>query len=126
MVQIVIDRAASAHKPLGIAPVSITPAVKADPLDMMLERIASSTRLTLAEKRSFADSLRAAFKAGDYKMVAKIMMMISRLEAQRKSGEYARHSVGEITGEGATSAKAAAEVAPRMSGTERIRQLLLS
>lgn len=127
MVQIVANSAVGTRKPTGIAPVKTPTTSQQSALEMLLKRIANSTRLTLAEKQNFADAIKAAFAAGDYKMVAKIMMLISQLEMQRKESMSREHTVEEITGKasGGEGASPKLDTARLISGQARIRQLLL-
>lgn len=129
MVQIVNGRALDARGSVNTMLVVRVATVARGPLETMFDRIARSTKLTLAEKRSFAEAIEAAFKAGDYKQVARIMVMIAQLEAEREHEVHAAHTVDEIRpkkAEGfATDAEAgSSDIAQVVSGAERLQQLL--
>ena len=135
MVQIVNTRAGDARSPTRIEPVITVQTVRRSPLETILQRVASSTRLSLAEKRSFAESIKAAFEAQDFKQVVRIMLMIARIEAEREGEVHAAHSVEEIMPKKPEEFKAdadsdgsdtesAGDTAQVVSGAERLQQLL--
>lgn len=114
---------------VGMAAPAGVQAQRRSPLEMILERVARSTRLTLAEKRSFAEAIKAAFEAGDFKQVARLMVIIARMEAEREGEVHAAHSVQDILPKKADGFQAdgdtgGGDAAQEVSAAERLQQLL--
>lgn len=96
-------------------------------LKMLLDRVANSTRLSLAQKRSFADAIKNAFETGNGKLMVKVMTMVAQAEAQATQGRYRANSIDEILGSSQTDSGAQTlDTTQLLSGQDRIRQLLFS
>ena len=123
--KILINRAAFEPPKNRIAVVGGTVIAPVTALDVMLQRVANSTRLTLAEKRNFAEALTAAYKTKDSKQIMKIMMAIAELEATRKQGSFSRNTLAEIKPPVSGEAAAAKPQSPAvLAGSDLIQQLL--
>lgn len=105
----------------------------------IIERIAGSGKLTLAEKLSFADALLKAYSAGDWRSIQKLLRLIAMIEASRteakeqslKADELvgmlpkAQTEAPETNGAGNAPALQTVEIAP-LPASERLLQLLQS
>lgn len=127
--QVVTSRASAAPQTSRLLTSESQNAVSGLPpaLKLMLERIAGSSRLSLAQKRSFADALKNAYESNDAKQIYKIMTLVAQTEAQNAQGRYNRSSVAEIlSNQQADGTSVPLDVSSLLTGKQRMQQLLFS
>lgn len=101
----------------------------------IIERIAGSSKLTLAEKLSFADALLKAYSAGDWRAIQKLLLLIATIEASRTEAKEQSLKADELVGmlpkaqtdvpETNAPALQTVEITP-LPASERLLQLLQS
>jgi hypothetical protein len=64
----------------------------------IIDRIAGSGKLTLAEKLSFADALLKAYSVGDWRSIQKILRLIAMIEASRTEAKEQSLKADELVG----------------------------
>lgn len=105
----------------------------------IIERIAGSSKLTLAEKLSYADALLKAYAAGDWRAIQKLLRVISMIEASRAEAKEQSLKADELVGmlpkaktdvagenSGGQVSAATADVVASVPISERLLQLLQS